>query len=154
VRFGRRVPADDIEGMYRASRGEGFGDEVKRRILLGTYALAAGYYDAYYASAQRARARIASDFRAVFLDGVDLLLTPTTPEPAFPLGARTADPLTMYLSDVYTVTANLAGLPAMSLPAGTSEGLPVGAQLIAPWWHEAEMVRVARVVEASRGGTP
>lgn len=152
VRFGRRVPADDIEGMYRGSRGAGFGEEVKRRILLGTYALSAGYYDAYYASAQRARASVAGDFRAVFADGVDLLLTPTAPGPAFPLGTRVDDPLTMYLSDVYTVTANLAGLPAMSLPVGDHGGMPVGGQLIAPWWHEAAMVRVARVIEAGRGG--
>lgn len=154
VRFGRRVAADDVDGMYRASRSAGFGTEVKRRILLGTYALSAGYYDAYYGAAQRARARIAADFRTAFSEGVDLLLTPTTPGPAFRLGERIDDPLTMYLSDVFTVTANLAGLPAMSLPVGTSDGMPVGGQLIAPWWGEGKMVRVARVLEAALRAGP
>lgn len=152
VRFGQRVAAPDVDGMYRESRAAGFGTEVKRRILLGTYALSAGYYDAYYGAAQRARGLIAADFRAAFDGGVDVLLTPTTPGPAFQLGERIDDPLTMYLSDVYTVTANLAGLPAMSLPVGKAEGLPVGGQLIAPWWHEAEMVRVAGVIESVREG--
>lgn len=150
VRFGRRVAAPDVDGMYRASRARGFGDEVKRRILLGTYALSAGYYDAYYGAAQRARTLIASDFRNVFEAGIDVLLTPTTPEPAFRLGERTDDPMTMYLSDVYTVTANLAGLPAMSLPVGEADGMPVGGQLIAPWWGEADIVRVGLALEAER----
>lgn len=151
VRYGLRRPGGELAEMVRHTRSEGFGAEVKRRIMVGTFALSAGYYDAYYGAAQRVRRRIAADFERAFDDGVDLLLTPTTPTPAFKLGEKTDDPLEMYLQDVYTVTANLAGLPAMSVPVGTVGALPVGAQLIAPWWREDVMVRAARVIERSQG---
>ncbi len=147
VRFGRRAAADDMDGMVQATRGDGFGPEVKRRIMLGTYALSAGYYDQYYGAAQRARRRIRADLARVFDSGVDVLFTPTTPAPAFPLGERVLDPLKMYLSDVFTVTANLAGVPAMSVPVGEVDGLPVGGQIMARWWDEATMIRVAAAVE-------
>jgi aspartyl-tRNA(Asn)/glutamyl-tRNA(Gln) amidotransferase subunit A len=117
--------------------------------MLGTYALSAGYYDQYYGSAQRARALITDDFRSVFAGGVDVLFTPTAPGPAFRLGERTADPVQMYLSDVYTVTANLAGLPGASVPIGSVRGLPVGGQILAPWWNEEAMLQVAAAVEAA-----
>lgn len=147
VRYGARGEADDIEGMYRATRGGGFGPEVKRRIMLGTYALSAGYYDQYYGAAQRARRAIRADLARVFESGVDVLFTPTTPAPAFPLGDRVDDPLKMYLSDVFTVTANLAGVPAMSVPIGEIDGLPVGGQVMARWWDEETMVRVGSALE-------
>src|SRR6185437_4580168 len=131
VRYGLRIEGDGLRGMYEATRSRGFGAEVTRRILLGTYVLSAGYYDAYYRKAQQVRALIASDFARVFGDGVHLLFTPTTPTPAFELGAC-AEPYDMYLSDIYTCTANLAGVPALSLPIGRVDGLPVGGQLIAP----------------------
>ena len=115
--------------MYRRTRSEGFGAEVKRRILLGTYVLSAGYYDAYYRKAQQVRTLIRADFEAAFR-ACDVIATPTTPEPAFALGERSDDPLRMYLSDVYTVSANLAGLPAVSIPCGLVRGLPVGLQLL------------------------
>lgn len=142
VRYGRRAerPAD-LEDLYRRSRSEGFGDEVKRRILLGTYVLSAGYYDAYYGKAQRVRTLIRRDFEAAF-EQCDAILTPTTPETAFRLGAKSGDPLSMYLSDVYTVSANLAGLPGISLPCGTSEGMPVGLQLIGKPLDEATILRI------------
>ncbi|AHG90716.1 Glutamyl-tRNA(Gln) amidotransferase subunit A [Gemmatirosa kalamazoonensis] len=145
VRFGRRVASDGLRDMYERTRSEGFGAEVTRRILIGTYVLSAGYYDAYYRRAQEVRALIARDFSQVF-DTVDLLLTPTTPTPAFRLGAVT-DPYEMYLNDVFTVTANLAGVPAMSVPAGRVDGMPVGAQLIAPHFGEALMFRAAYALE-------
>lgn len=148
VRYGRRIEADDMDGMVRATRGEGFGPEVKRRIMLGTYALSAGYYEAYYGAAQRTRQRIREDLARVFASGVDVLFTPTTPAPAFPLGDRLSDPMEMYLSDVFTVTANLAGVPAISVPIGEVDGLPVGGQVMASWWAEETMVRVARALEA------
>ena len=147
VRYGVRAAADTVPDMYEQTRGSGFGAEVKRRIMLGTYALSAGYYDQYYGSAQRARARIRADFARVFAEGVDALFTPTTPGPAFRIGERTDDPLSMYLSDVFTVTANLAGLPATSVPVGSVSGLPVGGQILAPWWREDTMVAVAAEVE-------
>lgn len=147
VRYGRRVPAQDMDGMIRATRGEGFGPEVKRRIMLGTYALSSGYYDRYYGAAQRTRHRIRADLSRVFDSGVDVLFTPTTPAPAFPLGDRVADPLAMYLSDVFTVTANLAGVPAMSVPIGEVDGLPVGGQVMARWWDEETMIRVGAALE-------
>jgi len=136
--------------MYRQTRAEGFGAEVKRRIMLGTYALSSGYYDEYYGTAQRARSLIAQDFAEVF-EQVDMLFTPTAPTPAFALGEHTDDPLAMYLSDVFTVTANLAGIPAMSVPLGEVDGLPVGGQVLAPWWHESEMLAVAGTLEAALG---
>src|SRR5262249_26852674 len=125
VRFGRREDAPDLTSMYTRTRHEGFGPEVKRRILIGTYALSSGYYDAYYAQAQKVRTRIADDYRSAF-GKVDLIATPTTPGVAFELGAKLDDPLSMYLSDIFTIPISLAGLPGISIPAGLSEGLPVG----------------------------
>lgn len=148
VRYGQRREAEEIGAMVRRTRSEGFGTEVKRRIMAGTFALSAGYYEAYYGAAQRARTRIVDDFRRAFEGGVDILLTPTTPGPAFRLGEKVDDPLSMYLEDVFTVPASLAGLPAMSVPAGRVDGLPIGAQLIAPWWREDVMVSVAQRIEA------
>ena len=149
VRYGRRKvgPEGDIRSLYRTTRGEGFGDEVRRRILVGTYVLSAGYYDAYYRKAQRVRALIAEDFRQVFEAGVDLLLTPTTPTPAFRAGEKTEDPVSMYLADIFVCSMSLAGLPALSLPVGRSEGLPVGAQLVAPYFEEERMLAAAGVLE-------
>jgi len=154
VRFGRRGPGSTTREVYESTRHDGFGTEVKRRIVLGTYALSAGYHDAYYETAQRARALIAEDFRAVFGEGVDLLLTPTTPGVAFPIGERVDDPVAMYLSDIFTVTANLAGIPGMSVPIGTHDGLPVGGQFLAPWWMEETMFAAAGVLEAAGMGEP
>jgi len=148
VRYGVREPEPDLVTMYEATRSRGLGGEVKRRIMLGTFALSAGYYDDYYGTAQRARRFITDDFRSVFADGVDVLFTPTSPTPAFELGERTSDPVAMYLSDVFTVTANLAGIPGVSLPAGEVRGLPVGAQLLAPWWREETMLAVAGALES------
>jgi aspartyl-tRNA(Asn)/glutamyl-tRNA(Gln) amidotransferase subunit A len=149
VRYGLRVDGDDITAMYGATRSAGFGAEVKRRIMLGTYALSAGYYDAYYGQAQRARTLILRDFEAAYAS-YDLLLAPTTPTTAFELGAKTADPLTMYLSDVCTIPSNLAGHPAISVPYGRGDdGLPVGVQLLAPALGEATMFRAAAVLERS-----
>jgi aspartyl-tRNA(Asn)/glutamyl-tRNA(Gln) amidotransferase subunit A len=133
--------------MYELTRGN-FGAEVKRRIMLGTYVLSAGYYDAYYATAQRTRASIAHDFEAVFQE-VDVLFTPTSPTPAFPLGERVFDPVAMYLSDVFTVTANLAGIPGISVPIGTVDELPLGGQLLGPWWGESKLIAAAGAIEAS-----
>jgi aspartyl-tRNA(Asn)/glutamyl-tRNA(Gln) amidotransferase subunit A len=155
VRFGLRKqePGDDVGGMYRHTRGAGFGPEVRRRILIGTYVLSAGYYDAYYGRAQTVRALIAEDFRRVFASGVDLLLTPTTPTPAFKAGEKTDDPVAMYYADIFVCAINLAGLPAMSLPVGRSEGLPIGAQLIAPMFEEERMLGVAQLLEGSISAT-
>ncbi|HXE57007.1 MAG TPA: Asp-tRNA(Asn)/Glu-tRNA(Gln) amidotransferase subunit GatA [Gemmatimonadales bacterium] len=155
VRYGPRRGAGDgdVRALYRATRGEGFGPEVRRRILVGTYVLSAGYYDAYYRRAQRVRALIAEDFRRAFADGVDFLFTPTTPTPAFRAGEKTADPVAMYLADVFVCPVNLAGLPALSLPIGRSEGLPVGGQLIAPMHQDARMLSVAAAVEAAMPAT-
>ena len=147
VRFGVRVPAEGLERMYEGTRGN-FGTEVKRRIMLGTYVLSSGYYDAYYGTAQRTRASIAHDFKTAFSE-VDVLLTPTSPTPAFPLGERILDPVAMYLSDVFTVTANLAGIPGLSVPIGTVGGLPLGAQLLGPWWGETRIIAAAGAIEAS-----
>ena len=147
VRFGVRVPAEGLERMYEGTRGN-FGSEVKRRIMLGTYVLSSGYYDAYYGTAQRTRASIAHDFKTAFSE-VDVLLTPTSPTPAFPLGERVLDPVAMYLSDVFTVTANLAGIPGLSVPIGTVGGLPLGAQLLGPWWGENHIIAAAGALEAS-----
>jgi aspartyl-tRNA(Asn)/glutamyl-tRNA(Gln) amidotransferase subunit A len=154
VRFGLRIEPErgNLLSMYGATRDRGFGAEVKRRILLGTYVLSAGYYDAYYRKAQRVRALIARDFQQVFDSGVDLLLTPTTPTPAFKAGEKTGDPVAMYLADVFVCSMSLAGLPALSLPAGRSEGLPVGAQLVAPYLHEERMLAAAAVLEQNLDG--
>lgn len=154
VRYGRRRvgPEGDIRALYRATRGEGFGREVQRRILVGTFVLSSGYADQYYAQAQRVRRRIIADFDAVFGAGVDLLFTPTTPTPAFRAGEKTADPVTMYLADVFVCPASLAGIPAMSLPVGRSGGLPLGGQLMAPRFGEAVMLRAAQALEAALDG--
>ncbi|HEY8656977.1 MAG TPA: Asp-tRNA(Asn)/Glu-tRNA(Gln) amidotransferase subunit GatA [Candidatus Limnocylindria bacterium] len=146
VRYGLRVAGPDLVETYRRTRGAGFGPEVKRRLILGTYALSAGYYDAYYVKAQQVRTIIKREFDAVFAT-VDALLTPTAPGVAFPLGAKTGDPLAMYLNDVFTLPANIAGLPALSLPCGTSEGLPVGLQVIANAFDERMLFRVAAAYE-------
>ncbi len=143
VRFGHRCEnPEDLEDLYKRSRGEGFGDEVKRRIMIGTYALSAGYYDAYYLKAQKVRRLISDDFRRAF-EQVDVIMGPTTPAPAFRLGEKTDDPITMYLSDIYTIAVNLAGLPGMSIPAGFVDGLPVGLQLIGNYFEEARLLNVA-----------
>ncbi|MGH7537853.1 MAG: Asp-tRNA(Asn)/Glu-tRNA(Gln) amidotransferase subunit GatA [Gemmatimonadales bacterium] len=148
VRYGPRFDgAADVRALYRSTRGRGFGAEVRRRILVGTYVLSSGYYDAYYRRAQRMRALIAQDFRAVFDHGVDLLFTPATPTPAFRAGEKLGDPVAMYLADIFTVTANLAGLPAMTVPIGRVDGLPVGGQLIAPSFLEDEMLEAAFALE-------
>jgi aspartyl-tRNA(Asn)/glutamyl-tRNA(Gln) amidotransferase subunit A len=150
VRYGvRRIGAEgDIRSLYRATRGEGFGPEVQRRILVGTYVLSAGYYDAYYRKAQQVRSLIADDFRRAFGAGVDLLLTPTTPTPAFKAGEKTEDPVAMYLADIFVCPINLAGLPAVSIPVGRSEGLPIGAQLIAPAFQEERLLAAAAALES------
>jgi aspartyl-tRNA(Asn)/glutamyl-tRNA(Gln) amidotransferase subunit A len=153
ARYGERVDGKlDLRSMYRETRGEGFGAEVRRRILIGTYVLSAGYYDAYYKKAQQVRALIAQDFRNVFDRGVDLLFTPTTPTTAFKLGERVSDPVSMYLADIFTCTANLAGLPAMSLPIGRIKGLPVGGQLIGQPFVEDDMIEAAYVLERAIDG--
>jgi aspartyl-tRNA(Asn)/glutamyl-tRNA(Gln) amidotransferase subunit A len=150
VRYGFRAPgATTALDVYEETRGRGFGREVKRRIMLGTYALSAGYYEAYYGRAMRLRARIAEDFTRAFAAGVDVLFTPTSPTVAFRIGERVADPMAMYLSDVYTVTANLAGVPAVSVPIGFVDGLPVGGQLIARRWDEVSLARAAETLERS-----
>jgi aspartyl-tRNA(Asn)/glutamyl-tRNA(Gln) amidotransferase subunit A len=152
VRYGLRVDGPDVGAMYTATRSAGFGAEVKRRIMLGTYALSAGYYDAYYGQAQRVRTLIIRDFETAYATH-DLLLAPTTPTTAFPLGAKTGDPLAMYLSDVCTVPSNLAGHPAVSVPFGAgADGLPVGVQVLAPALDEAVMFRAAAALERSRPG--
>jgi aspartyl-tRNA(Asn)/glutamyl-tRNA(Gln) amidotransferase subunit A len=151
VRYGLRVdPNKGLKAMYEATRSQGFGPEVTRRILLGTYVLSAGYYDAYYKKAQAVRTLITEDFRAVFTSGVNAIFTPTTPTPAFPIGAI-SDPYEMYLNDIFTVTANLAGVPAMSVPIGRVRRLPVGGQIIAPHFDEYTMFRVGYALEAALG---
>lgn len=143
VRFGHRCEnPKDLEDLYKRSRGEGFGEEVKRRIMLGTYALSAGYYDAYYLKAQQVRRLIKQDYEKAF-EQVDVIAGPTTPEVAFKLGDKTDDPVSMYLQDIYTISLNLAGLPGMSIPAGFSQGLPVGLQLIGNYFDEARLLNVA-----------
>ena len=150
VRYGVRAKATALREMYADTRSHGFGREVTRRILLGTYVLSAGYYDAYYRKAQEVRALIASDFQNVFDRGVDVLFTPTAPTPAFPIGAK-ADPYEMYLSDIFTATANLAGIPALSLPIGRVDGLPVGGQVMGRHFAEAALFRVAFAIERALG---
>jgi aspartyl-tRNA(Asn)/glutamyl-tRNA(Gln) amidotransferase subunit A len=150
VRYGLRIEGDGLRGMYEATRSGGFGPEVTRRIMLGTYVLSAGYYDAYYRKAQQVRTLIAQDYSRVFNSGVDVLFTPTTPTPAFPLGAI-SDPYEMYLSDIFTATANLAGVPAMSQPIGRVDGLPVGGQFIAAHFEEETMFAAAYALERALG---
>ena len=146
VRYGLRVEGPDLVETYKRTRGQGFGAEVKRRMILGTYALSTGYYDAYYVKAQKVRTVIKAEFDRVF-ERVDALLTPTSPTVAFGIGAKVNDPLSMYLNDVFTLPANIAGLPGMSIPCGQSEGLPVGLQVIAKYWDEAMLFRVAAAYE-------
>jgi aspartyl-tRNA(Asn)/glutamyl-tRNA(Gln) amidotransferase subunit A len=153
VRFGLRIDGDSLIGMYRKTRGAGFGAEVKRRIVLGTYVLSAGYYDAYYLKGQRVRALIAQDFRDAFTK-VDAIVTPTSPVPAFKLGERTSDPLQMYLADIYTVTGSLAGVPGISVPCGrTRENLPVGLQLFGPAFGESRILQLAHAFEQAGGAS-
>lgn len=147
VRYTTRVDGDSLIGMYRATRGEGFGAECKRRIMLGTYVLSAGYYDAYYLKAQKVRALIAQDFSKAF-EEVDAIVAPVSPFPAFKIGEKIDDPMSMYLSDIYTITGDLAGIPCMSVPCGkTSEGLPVGMQILTKHFDEASMLRLASAYE-------
>jgi aspartyl-tRNA(Asn)/glutamyl-tRNA(Gln) amidotransferase subunit A len=150
VRYGYRSPQSaTLSDMYSHSRDEGFGAEVKRRILLGTYALSAGYYDAYYLKAQQVRRLLAEEFLRAFAD-VDAIVTPTSPVPAFKIGEKSGDPLAMYLADIYTVTASLAGICGVTVPCGaTSAGLPVGMQVLGAHFNEAKAFRVARAVEAA-----
>ncbi len=151
VRYGLRVEGDSLDEMYMNTRAAGFGEEVQRRVLIGTYVLSAGYYDAYYVKAQKVRARIAGDFRTAFED-VDVLLAPTTPSPAFAVDEKMDDPVAMYLNDVFTVPASLAGLPAMSVPAGlSSDGLPLGLQLIAKPFDELTLFRAGEALEQAAG---
>jgi aspartyl-tRNA(Asn)/glutamyl-tRNA(Gln) amidotransferase subunit A len=151
VRYGLRVDGDSLLSMYRKTRGAGFGAEVKRRIVLGTYVLSAGYYDAYYLKGQKVRALIAQDFREAFTK-VDAIVTPTSPVPAFKLGERTNDPLQMYLADIYTVTGSLAGVPGISVPCGKACGkLPVGLQIFGPPFGEGRVLQLAHAFEAAGG---
>jgi aspartyl-tRNA(Asn)/glutamyl-tRNA(Gln) amidotransferase subunit A len=151
VRYGLRVQGNTLMDMYRKTRERGFGPEVKRRIMLGTYALSSGYYDAYYLRAQKVRSLIARDFSSAF-ENVDAILTPTTPTPAFKLGEKTADPLEMYLADIYTVTGSLAGVPGLSVPCGkTAAGLPIGMQIFASHFGEARILQLARAFEKAGG---
>jgi len=153
VRYGLRVPGATLTEMYRRTRERGFGAEVKRRIMLGTYALSAGYYDAYYLRAMKVRSLIARDFSDAF-QKVDAIITPTSPTPAFKLGEKTADPLQMYLADIYTVTGSLAGVPGISVPCGrTKAGLPVGLQIFGPHFGEGRVLQIANALEKAGGAT-
>jgi aspartyl-tRNA(Asn)/glutamyl-tRNA(Gln) amidotransferase subunit A len=153
VRYGLRVPGDDITAMYENTRAKGFGKEVKRRIMIGTYVLSAGYYDAYYLRAQRVRSLIKRDFDIVFDAGIDAILTPATPTAAFGLEAMAlASPIEMYLNDIFTVTVNMAGLPGIAVPAGlTGDGLPLGLQLVGKPFDEEMLFRTAKVIEDAAG---
>jgi aspartyl-tRNA(Asn)/glutamyl-tRNA(Gln) amidotransferase subunit A len=153
VRYGLRVPGRDVADMYQKTRAEGFGKEVRRRIMIGTYVLSSGYYDAYYLRAQKVRTLIKRDFEEVFAKGVDAILTPATPSAAFGIGEKTgADPIDMYLNDVFTVTVNLAGLPGIAVPAGVSaEGLPLGLQLIGRPFDEETLFSLGQVIEDAAG---
>ena len=151
VRYTARASEDTLSGMYRATRGQGFGAECKRRIMLGTYVLSHGYYDAYYLKAQKVRAMIAQDFRKAFAE-VDAIVAPVSPSPAFKIGEKIDDPLEMYLSDIYTITGDLAGIPCMSVPCGvTSQGLPVGMQILTRHFDETGMFRLADAFEKAGG---
>jgi aspartyl-tRNA(Asn)/glutamyl-tRNA(Gln) amidotransferase subunit A len=156
VRYGVRAPdAGDLLDMYTRTRHDGFGPEVKRRIMLGTYSLSSGYYEAFYGRAQKVRTKIAEDFRTAF-DAVDLIATPTAPTVAFELGEKTGDPLAMYLNDYCTVPMSLAGIPAISIPSGLSDGLPVGLQLAGPAFSENRLFDAAHALEGAIGfdGSP
>ncbi len=149
IRYARLKNIPDnasLKDIYKKQRGEGFGAEVKRRLVLGTFVLSSGYYDAYYAKAQQVRTLISQDFDNAFKE-VDLILAPTTPTPAFKIGEKTDDPLSMYLSDIFTIPINLAGLPALALPARTSSPLPIGFQLIGRHWGEADILGLGRFYE-------
>jgi aspartyl-tRNA(Asn)/glutamyl-tRNA(Gln) amidotransferase subunit A len=147
VKYAFRAEAETLDEMYERTRGEGFGDEVKRRILLGTYVLSAGYYDAYYNKAQQVRAMICSRFEAIF-SANDLVMLPTVPGPSFRLGERIDNPIEMYLSDIFTTPANIAGIPAISVPAGlTRKGLPLGIQLMAGYTQEEKLLQGAAMLE-------
>jgi aspartyl-tRNA(Asn)/glutamyl-tRNA(Gln) amidotransferase subunit A len=152
VRYGARTalgPTDSLRTMYERTRDEGFGAEVKRRIMLGTYVLSAGYYDAYYLKAQQVRAKLRDAYAGVLAE-VDVIATPTAPTAAFPLGDKVADPLQMYLADIFTVSANLVGVPAISLPCGFSpEGLPIGCQLTGRMWAEDTLVRAGAALQST-----
>jgi len=150
IRYGHRAEGNlDLKDLYTKSRSEGFGREVQRRILVGSYVLSSGYYDAYYLKAQKVRTLIAKDFQNAFDSQCDVIAAPTTPKPAFKLGEKTSDPLTMYLDDIFTVPVNLAGLPGMSFPCGfSSQGLPIGLQLIGKAWDEASLLQVASAYES------
>ena len=151
VRYGLRVEGETLDDMYMATRALGFGDEVRRRVLIGTYVLSAGYYDAYYRQAQKVRTLIARDFREAF-EQVDVLLTPTAPSAAFAIGDKMDDPVAMYLNDVFTVPASMAGLPAISVPAGLDgDGLPLGLHLIAKPFDEVTLFRSASALEEAAG---
>jgi aspartyl-tRNA(Asn)/glutamyl-tRNA(Gln) amidotransferase subunit A len=153
VRYGSRAKErKTLSEMYRRTRDAGFGAEVKRRIMLGTYVLSAGYYDAYYLKAQRVRSLLTRDFDEAFAK-VDIIVTPTTPTPAFKLGEKADDPLAMYLADIFTVTADLAGIPGISIPCGESkEGLPIGMQILGRHFDEATVLRAAHVAEHALAG--
>ena len=147
VRYGLRVEADSLDDMYGETRAAGFGDEVQRRIMIGTYVLSAGYYDAYYLKAQKVRRLIKQDFDTAY-ETVDAILTPATPTAAFPVGRKVDDPVTNFLNDVFTVPANLAGLPGMAVPAGlNADGLPLGLQILGRPFDEATLYRIGRVIE-------
>ena len=152
IRYGHAVRDGDVLANYLASRGGGFGAEVKRRIMLGTYALSAGYYDAYYVKAQKVRTLIKQDFDAAFGGGIDALVAPTSPSVAWPFGAKMADPVAMYLMDACTLPVNMAGLPGISVPCGLADGLPVGLQLIGPAWSELRLLALARGYEGITAG--
>jgi len=154
IRFGPRLGDGDVLSNYLATRGQGFGVEVKRRIMLGTYALSAGYYDAYYLKAQKVRTLIKGDFDALWAQGFDALVAPTSPTVAFRFGAKMADPVAMYLSDACTLPVNMAGLPGISIPCGLSDGLPVGLQFIGAPWSEAELFGLSRAYEAITADAP
>jgi aspartyl-tRNA(Asn)/glutamyl-tRNA(Gln) amidotransferase subunit A len=153
VRYGLRAPARDVTGMYENTRAEGFGKEVRRRIMIGTYVLSAGYYDAYYLRAQKVRALIKRDFEDCFAKGIDAILTPATPSAAFGVGEKSqTDPIEMYLNDVFTVTVNLAGLPGISVPGGLDgAGLPLGLQLIGRPFDEVTLFSLGQVIEDAAG---
>jgi aspartyl-tRNA(Asn)/glutamyl-tRNA(Gln) amidotransferase subunit A len=155
VRFGYRAKLEQGDGvteMYEKTRAEGFGAEVKRRVMIGTYVLSAGFYDAYYNRARKVRALIKRDFEEVFADGIDAILTPATPSAAFEIGKEHDDPVEMYLNDVFTVTVNLAGLPGIAVPAGLDgRGLPLGLQLIGRPWEEGDLLNAAHVLEQATG---
>jgi aspartyl-tRNA(Asn)/glutamyl-tRNA(Gln) amidotransferase subunit A len=155
VRYGVRVPGKDIIDMYEKTRANGFGAEVRRRIMIGTYVLSAGYYDAYYVRAQKIRTLIKQDFEKAYASGVDAVLTPATPSPAFGIGEKSgADPVEMYLNDIFTVTVNMAGLPGLAVPAGVSkEGLPLGLQLIGRPFDEETLFSLGEVIEQAAGRT-